>query len=173
MADKSPARAKGQAPRQKRRWFLFCRMRAYAVFSQALPFPPRLFAEREEDGEGRLNPGRFCLRRLPSCPGNVKAGLNHQLNGRWSAFFWKGWFFDLAAGGEIWEGLQSGKKSGQKKSLAMLICSFIGFSPLIFFPEPAAVFPGLAVGFQEAVLILHVGRVGHQACISGLHDFLV
>ena len=51
MADKSPARAKGQAPRQKRRWFLFCRMRASAVFSQAIPFPPRLFAEREKDGK--------------------------------------------------------------------------------------------------------------------------
>ena len=32
--------------------------------------------------KGRLNPNRFCLRRLPSCPGNVKAGPNHQLNGR-------------------------------------------------------------------------------------------
>jgi len=78
MADKSPARAKGQAPRQKRRWFFFCWMRASAVFSQAIPFPPRLFAEREEDGAGRLNPGRFSLRRLPSCPGNFKAGPNHQ-----------------------------------------------------------------------------------------------
>ena len=73
---------KGIRLAKKRRWFLFCWMRASAVFSQAIPFPPRLFAEREEDGEGRLNPGRFCLRRLPYCPGNVKADPNHQLNGR-------------------------------------------------------------------------------------------
>ena len=41
---------------------------------------PRVSLRKERGKEeGRLHPGRFCLRRLPFCPGNDKTVLIHQL----------------------------------------------------------------------------------------------
>jgi len=41
---------------------------------------PRVSLRKERGKEeGRLHPGRFCLRRLPSCPGNDKTVLIHGL----------------------------------------------------------------------------------------------
>ena len=74
MADKSPARAKGHPPRQKRRWFLFCWMRASGVFSQAIPFPPRLIAEREEDEEGKVKSRPFLSSAPALMPGQRQSG---------------------------------------------------------------------------------------------------
>jgi hypothetical protein len=44
------------------------------------PFPPRLFAERKQDGYKKVAPGPFCLRRLLFRPGNEKTAQNDQLN---------------------------------------------------------------------------------------------
>ena len=43
---------------------------------------PRVSLRKEkgkEKEEGGLHPGRFCHRRLPSCPGNDEAVMIHQL----------------------------------------------------------------------------------------------
>jgi hypothetical protein len=41
---------------------------------------PRVSLRKErEKEEAKLPPGRFCLRRLPSCPGNDEAVMIHQL----------------------------------------------------------------------------------------------
>ena len=41
---------------------------------------PRVSLRKErEKEEGKLHPGRFCLRRLPSCPGNDKTVLTNEL----------------------------------------------------------------------------------------------
>ena len=57
-----------------------CQRRVPAVISPAIPFPPRLFAERKQDGHGKITPGPFCLRRLLFCPGNERTAQNDQLN---------------------------------------------------------------------------------------------
>src|SRR5512139_1390070 len=49
MAECSHARTKEHSARQKRRRSIFSCMRASAVFSHAIPFPPRLFAEKKND----------------------------------------------------------------------------------------------------------------------------
>jgi len=59
-----------------------CPRRTSAVISPAIPFPPRLFAERRVDGNRKVAPGPFCLRRLLFCPGNEKTGFNDPLNWR-------------------------------------------------------------------------------------------
>ena len=38
------------------------------------PSPPRLIAERRQDGHRKVTPGPFYLRRLLFCPGNEKVG---------------------------------------------------------------------------------------------------
>jgi hypothetical protein len=65
---------KGIRLAKKRRWFLFCRMRASAVFSQAIPFPPRLFAEREEDEEGKVKSQPFLSSPPALLPGQRQSG---------------------------------------------------------------------------------------------------
>jgi len=60
--------------------------RASAVISPAIPFPPRLFAERKQDGHRKVASGPFCLQRLLFRPGNEKTGQNDQLNWRGSIF---------------------------------------------------------------------------------------
>ena len=49
-------------------------MRASAVFSQAIPFPPRLFAEREEDGEGKVKSRPFLSSAPALLPGQRQSG---------------------------------------------------------------------------------------------------
>src|SRR4030043_2278148 len=62
-------------------------MRASAPCCRAIPFPPRLFAERKKEEKGRFDPGPFCLRRLLFCPGNEKTCVIDLLNWRSSSFF--------------------------------------------------------------------------------------
>ena len=82
MADWLPARAKEHSPRQKKAGVPLSPGRASAIISPAIPFPPRLFAERRQDGYGKVAPGPFCLRRLLFRPGNEKTRQNDQLNWR-------------------------------------------------------------------------------------------
>jgi len=43
------------------------------------PLSPRVSLRKQRRREpGRFDPNRFCLRRLPFCPGNVEAVPNHQ-----------------------------------------------------------------------------------------------
>ena len=77
-----PCPGKRASGSPKKAVFPLSLMRASAVFRQAIPSPPRLFAEMEWNCYWKANPSRFCLRRMPSCRGNVKAGLNYQINER-------------------------------------------------------------------------------------------
>jgi hypothetical protein len=66
---------KGIRLAKKRRGFLFCWMRASAIFSQAIPFPPRLFAEREEDDEeGKVKSQPFLSSPPALLPGQRQSG---------------------------------------------------------------------------------------------------
>ena len=48
-------------------------------FVAELSLSPRVsFRKEREKEDGKLYPGRFCLRRLPSCPGNDKTVLIQQ-----------------------------------------------------------------------------------------------
>jgi hypothetical protein len=57
---------------------------ASAVINPAIPFPRGFFAERKQDGQKKIAPGPFCLRRLLFCLGNEKNGMSKQGSMMWS-----------------------------------------------------------------------------------------
>ena len=54
LAQGSYNREKWHSSRQKRGRFLYCQLRASTLCCRVIPFPPRLFAEREGEGIGKV-----------------------------------------------------------------------------------------------------------------------
>jgi len=50
-------------------------------FQPSQPFPPRPFAEWNQEGLKKIDPGPFWLRRLPLGPGNKITGLIDRQSG--------------------------------------------------------------------------------------------
>jgi hypothetical protein len=54
MAEGAHARAKEHSPCQKRQWSLFAQCGLLRFVAKLSLFPPRLFAERKQDGTGKV-----------------------------------------------------------------------------------------------------------------------